>query len=163
MKCYVYVIKCNNGNRNYPIKVGVAKSPESRLSELQTGNPFPLTLISKVEMPSRMAAYNLESFIHHRIDKYRMSGEWFFSLEVNINGILKAYSKIVDSGAVADLDQSRLSDKQRLIEKSDKSAGRASRYKNKIKSLERKNRALQWKIIELERDMNDYLDEHLTL
>lgn len=53
-------------------KIGKADDPEKRLKELQTGNPFPLTLIKSID-----GSFEEESNIHKSLSIYRMNGEWF--------------------------------------------------------------------------------------
>ncbi len=56
-----------------PIKIGkTANSVEWRLSELQTGNPYKLRVLSTLR-----ADVILEQQLHSYFDEYRMEGEWF--------------------------------------------------------------------------------------
>ena len=75
---YVYFIT-TDGKGNTPIKIGVSANPESRLKELQTGNPFKLMIIKTVPCLTKNAAYALESSLHEltRATNKKMNGEWF--------------------------------------------------------------------------------------
>jgi predicted GIY-YIG superfamily endonuclease len=74
MKYYVYVIR----STNYYFKVGVARNPERRLSELQTGNPEPLNIEALILCPSEKSAYGLESLLHKKFSRRKVRSEWFF-------------------------------------------------------------------------------------
>ncbi|AUR91226.1 coil containing protein [Vibrio phage 1.228.O._10N.261.49.C1] len=97
-KCYVYIIECNSPCFK-PVKIGIAKNPESRMETLQTGCPFDLRLITKIEMPSRKAAHDLESFLHSKFKNLRMSGEWFKLRYKSINNALSHYNSIMNASA----------------------------------------------------------------
>ena len=97
-KCYVYIIECNSPCYK-PVKIGIAKNPESRIETLQTGCPFDLRLITKIERPSRKAAHDLESFIHDKFKKYRMNGEWFKLRDKSINNALSHYNSLMNASA----------------------------------------------------------------
>lgn len=66
---FVYIIKCHD-----LVKVGIAASVESRLSSLQTGNPYDLEVINS--FASREPALD-ERRLHSRFAKYHVRGEWF--------------------------------------------------------------------------------------
>lgn len=54
------------------IKIGVARRPRSRLSELQTGHASKLRLIAHVP-----GGKDLEAELHRRFAAHRIRGEWF--------------------------------------------------------------------------------------
>ena len=60
-----------------PIKIGVAKDIQRRMSELQTANPYELKLISSIPCKSENDAYRLEKKIHSIFKKQNIRGEWF--------------------------------------------------------------------------------------
>lgn len=68
-KGLVYVIHATGTNR---VKIGFSFDPAKRLAELQTGSPFPLTLIGTCE-----GSFSLECRMHERLKDYRRTGEWF--------------------------------------------------------------------------------------
>lgn len=65
---FVYFIQQGEG----PVKIGRAKSPLLRLSQLQTGNPTELAL--RYVVPGDQA---LERELHTRFREARIRGEWF--------------------------------------------------------------------------------------
>lgn len=68
---YLYLIRCQQF-----YKIGVANDVQSRLAQLSTGNPFPLTV--EVEaVYSFENAETVERCIHQRFIKQRERGEWF--------------------------------------------------------------------------------------
>jgi len=69
---YVYLVKCE-GTDFY--KIGISKSTvKNRLSSLQSGCPFKLTLLHKVHCNHYSL---LESELHKKYSKHRGIGEWF--------------------------------------------------------------------------------------
>lgn len=66
---WVYLIGSQQAR---PVKIGVAKDAESRLTELQIGSPLPLHLIWKTR-----GGRSLERALHERFTPYRIHGEWF--------------------------------------------------------------------------------------
>jgi len=78
---YLYLIRAGGA-----VKVGFAKSPESRLKALQTANHETLELVRKVpaarwkrcQYPACIVcAKNRERQIHKQIRGWRIRGEWF--------------------------------------------------------------------------------------
>lgn len=65
----VYLISCKTTNT---CKIGFANRPMTRVSELQTGNPYELTLEYVMN-----GDVTLERELHAKFDKYRLKGEWF--------------------------------------------------------------------------------------
>ena len=56
-----------------PIKIGFTKNrPERRVLELQSGNPFKLTLLHYVDGDT-----SVEDLLHHRFRNFKIRGEWF--------------------------------------------------------------------------------------
>jgi hypothetical protein len=68
---YVYLIR--NGS-SFAFKIGIAHDVESRLAQLQTGNPVDLALESSYEFPN---ADHVERVLHQKWASRRMRGEWF--------------------------------------------------------------------------------------
>lgn len=78
--CSVYAISDGHGN----VKFGVAKIPEKRMKEMQTGNAHPLQLLFECvceslnsERSAVSGAYKIEHWIHEELAAKRMTGEWF--------------------------------------------------------------------------------------
>ena len=66
---YVYLFKCENY-----YKIGIAQDVMDRLSNLQIGNPFEISMVKHVRV---FHPYVLEEELHCRQERYRTSGEWF--------------------------------------------------------------------------------------
>lgn len=71
--CYVYFIQSGCG----AIKVGIAKNPDKRMANMQTGHNKLLRLIAKFPQPDRNSARLLERELHDLFSEYRIRGEWF--------------------------------------------------------------------------------------
>ena len=71
---YIYFIR--SGVRG-PIKIGIAKNVDKRLSDLQCANPYELSLITKVKCDSRRHALYLEKRLHKMFSHKHLRGEWF--------------------------------------------------------------------------------------
>jgi hypothetical protein len=72
MSC-VYVI---SEGKQGPVKVGVANNPNTRVRELQSGNPKRLSLANWWKMPDRATAFSVEKEILGEMARYRLMGEW---------------------------------------------------------------------------------------
>jgi predicted GIY-YIG superfamily endonuclease len=66
----VYLIRTNDGR----YKIGIAKNPQQRLSQLQTGNSDPLELIETYQSEN---ASKIENALHRHYSYSKMIGEWF--------------------------------------------------------------------------------------
>ena len=71
----VYFVRA--GNKKGAIKIGVADDVDKRLSELQTGNPFELSIIAVINCDSREHAYHTEGRLHRLFKRCHIRGEWF--------------------------------------------------------------------------------------
>lgn len=65
----IYLIVCRENNT---CKIGKSNNPINRLSQLQTGSPFPLELVSYIDKDELT-----ELEIHNLFKDYRLEGEWF--------------------------------------------------------------------------------------
>jgi len=61
------------------VKIGIARNPQKRLSELQTGNPKVLEVAITIGPMSEFQAAHCEAKFHTRFKKERLAGEWFTS------------------------------------------------------------------------------------
>jgi hypothetical protein len=68
----IYFIQCNAPDG--PIKIGHAYNVESRLSNLQMGCPFRLTLLARCVVTDAPA---IEQHLHWLFGPHRVRGEWF--------------------------------------------------------------------------------------
>lgn len=80
METFVYFIGQGYGL----VKIGVARDPERRILNLQTGNGKALKLIATFPFSSRSDAVCVERELHRKYASYRVNGEWFRP------GVLKA-------------------------------------------------------------------------
>jgi len=65
----IYFIKSESGH----VKIGHTDNDiEYRASQLQTGNPFKLSILKTIDFPKSQ-----ETFIHQKFDSARCEGEWF--------------------------------------------------------------------------------------
>jgi predicted GIY-YIG superfamily endonuclease len=71
---YVYFI-ANAGQS--VVKIGVANKPVKRLKTFQTGNHEELIILRVIKVPNRNTAFQLESALHKKFQKYHIRGEWF--------------------------------------------------------------------------------------
>lgn len=95
---YVYCIQERGREANAPIKVGVARSPEQRLTNLQVGNPMLLKIYRLIGPMTQRKAINLEARIHGDLSKYRIRGEWFTGNAIDLFDVEANKHKSVYSG-----------------------------------------------------------------
>ncbi len=73
---YMYIISDNNGY----MKIGIAKDPEKRVKQLQTGHATKLDILFTEEFYCRRShLLKIEKLVHRKIRSMtpRMKGEWF--------------------------------------------------------------------------------------
>ena len=68
---YIYLIQ---SLENSYYKIGVSKHPNKRLSELQTGNPSSMKLIT---LHKTEYAHQIEKTLHRRYSHLNREGEWY--------------------------------------------------------------------------------------
>lgn len=78
---YVYFMVEGGIKLGAPVKFGVTKNLNNRLSTLQTGNPRPLLVAQKYVFMSSRHAYGVERELKKRFHKSHCHGEWFFISE----------------------------------------------------------------------------------
>lgn len=76
---YLYVIRAINTEH---VKIGISMNPFSRLKELQTANPYKLSLSLLFETTDD--AYKLEKSMHSYFKKFKSQGEWFSGIDNSI-------------------------------------------------------------------------------
>lgn len=72
---YVYVLKCAD-----KYKIGYSKDVNRRIKELDT-RPFKLELLLTVYSTK---AYIIEQELHHRLQEYRETGEWYSNITESV-------------------------------------------------------------------------------
>lgn len=70
---FLYVI----GRWEGPVKIGIARSPATRLRELRTGCPYKIDLLYMRQARDRQHAIDHERLAHAVCEEKRMAGEWF--------------------------------------------------------------------------------------
>lgn len=84
----IYFIESTEDTGKIKVKIGSSKNPDSRVNELQTGNPHKLQLIKKIQCNEYK---KLETLLHHTHRHSQILGEWFeFSKEELNNAIINA-------------------------------------------------------------------------
>ena len=68
----IYVIGSTSG----PFKIGVAKNPRARRSEIQIGSHTRIEVVYSVAVPGEDALL-IERGAHRILREHRLSGEWF--------------------------------------------------------------------------------------
>ncbi len=87
-RIFIYVI----GRWEGPVKVGVAKSPASRLRELRTGCPYKIDLLHMQPARDRQHAMEHERFFHEVYVEKRLAGEWFdIEADLAIEGVVGGF------------------------------------------------------------------------
>lgn len=91
-----YVIACGPIANPTHVKIGITSCIEKRLSQLQTGNPWPLRVMKTFRG-------NREHEFHRAFQNYRCSGEWF-----EFTGLVKAFlnSRKLNPDSVEDVPNS---------------------------------------------------------
>jgi predicted alpha/beta hydrolase len=69
----VYLIGYRDGSQ-WHVKIGIARNPVRRLTQLQTGNSHQLSILKAI---SAVAPRQVEAGLHRQFAHYRRSGEWF--------------------------------------------------------------------------------------
>lgn len=78
MTRHVYIISSiRNGLHAAPVKIGVARNPNSRLQCLQTGSAIHLALTFSFPLPKSIPADEIERQAHTYFSSKRIRGEWF--------------------------------------------------------------------------------------
>lgn len=72
MISFVYVI----GSQDNPVKIGYADRVESRLVQMQVGNPEELRILGRVVVPWNQAG-EIEKLTHEALRPHHRRGEWF--------------------------------------------------------------------------------------
>jgi len=65
----IYIVQCKEF-----VKIGLTNNVEKRISEMMTGNPFPVKLLKSVHS---LNPYEDERRLHARLYRYHHQGEWY--------------------------------------------------------------------------------------
>jgi hypothetical protein len=74
-KSLYLVALVQGGIESAPIKIGITQNLKGRLTSLQTGCPYRLSLHEWWELETHLE--EIEAGVHEMFEKDRMSGEWF--------------------------------------------------------------------------------------
>lgn len=90
----IYIFK----NKLYPIyKIGMSKTPKSRLKSIQTNSGFPLESIFESDLIKN--GKEAEALIHQALKQYRTHGEWF---EIDEQLAIETAERITEEAEKAD-------------------------------------------------------------
>jgi hypothetical protein len=109
---YVYFIRAGVGKRK-PIKIGVAKSIQKRMENLQIANHEELSLVACIPCKTRKEAEFIEKGLHKRFARKHIRGEWFKG-DIRISHIREEFMPVEDD--LMDIDEEL--DMQMLVESS---------------------------------------------
>lgn len=70
--CSVYIMECAGA-----VKIGIAHHLTQRLADLQTANPFDVTIAHSIQVKNKREAIRIERTLHSRFIAFRLKGEWF--------------------------------------------------------------------------------------
>lgn len=112
-KNYVYMILETGVVMDACLKIGFSYKPESRLKEMQVGNPRPLKMAAKLGPFSEAQAVDIERKLHRVFKKYHVRGEWFDAECLNRMDMVERYDNFV-------LEQKRISKKHNRERKREK-------------------------------------------
>ena len=70
----IYFIQCAGPDGPIGVKIGYARDPGSRVTNLQTGSPYPLKLIGRIVVED---GPGVESNLHGMFARAHIRGEWF--------------------------------------------------------------------------------------
>jgi hypothetical protein len=77
-----------------PTKVGVAIDVEKRLSQIQTGHPFPLRLSYVIWFSEPQSAFDAEKWLLQEVDQeLRLNGEWINSPAAKLTEMLRNFAR----------------------------------------------------------------------
>lgn len=74
---YVFAHVSPEGDLTSPVKVGITRDVEARLSNIQTACPHKIELAYCFQFPTRYLARGVEMSIHKNQKHKRTHGEWF--------------------------------------------------------------------------------------
>lgn len=89
---YIYLLQSGETDC---YKIGVSKNIETRIKELQPGNPYPIKLVAYADLSRedfRETAYwMVEHSLHAMLDSVRLKGEWFSLTDRDVEVITECY------------------------------------------------------------------------
>lgn len=85
---FVYFMESDNH-----IKIGITNNLKSRTSQVQTGCPVMIYLVSYLEVSSRKEALEIEKYLHNKLCHLNTYGEWFYTYKQNIMSVIHSEIK----------------------------------------------------------------------
>lgn len=89
--CVVYLLESDNKT-----KIGIAKSISSRIKMMQSGNPYPISLVYQHRFPSEKMAREVERTLHAHWKGFQLQGEWFNLTKEQIEETKKIVERFVN-------------------------------------------------------------------
>lgn len=89
--CVVYLLESDNKT-----KIGIAKSISSRIKMMQSGNPYPISLVYQHRFPSEKTAREVERTLHAHWKGSQLHGEWFNLTKEQIEETKKLVERFVN-------------------------------------------------------------------
>lgn len=77
------------------VKIGIATDIQQRVVELQTANPFRLTLLASKAFASKREARHSERALHQQFSNVRATGEWFRLTDESRNSLIDSIGRTV--------------------------------------------------------------------
>ena len=149
MSYYVYFATVK-GRGHKPLKVGFTKEPDRRLSELQTGSPYKLTMPIILMFDSEKLAREAERTFHWYLGMRHqgMCGEWF-KVYGSLNSVVSEVLNIFDENQKEKLDNEY--DKQFRYTPPKIKIETIKSLKGEIRKLKKENEKLK-------QEIDEYLD-----
>src|SRR5690625_36074 len=91
---FVYFMKAMDGNELSPVKIGVTKDIEDRISGVQTGCSYKIKLIGFIETEDYKMT---EKVLHAYYSDQRTNGEWFLLTTNEIRRCIALFGKTTTS------------------------------------------------------------------
>lgn len=89
-KPIIYVLLADSVNHSWLVKIGHTINLKSRIRNIQSGCPYKITPYSSFHANKPREE---ESFLHKKLCKYNLSGEWFNLPDSEIDWVLDYFRK----------------------------------------------------------------------
>jgi len=81
---FVYILECDGF-----YKIGMSKDVQSRINDMQIGNPHKINLVYKFSFKDPTIAFEIEKMLHKDHKEHNIGGEWFSQLNEDVIKALK--------------------------------------------------------------------------
>ena len=92
---YVYLLGFILEDQLY-YKIGISYNPTVRMNDIQTSNPFELTLFTLSPKLRREVAFRCEGALHMLYRSKHVRGEWFVDDKSKLESIISSITKCQD-------------------------------------------------------------------